>query len=524
MKHITKILIYAWLVLATCLQPWHTASIEVTISQKEDPTLVELSRQEIFHFYADIFDTYIPESYTYIQLNYKDVTQGHASYEDLQKLVYINAIQNSSKSAYLDKHMNAYVFYLLSSDILGIKLTNITPQSIHFLKSRNTTQQDLDFISSLISGKQTPRVDVPRLPSSTQDIEYKKEIFFDVYKTLLNKHYGKAEFDENEIINKAIEWLTQWTKDQHTVYFPPVESQWFTESLNGEYEWIGAYVDMKKPWVLEIITPIAGSPSEKSGLKWWDIVTHVDGQEVTEKNSLRQVISWIKWPAWSEVILTISRNNTTKDITVTREKIIIKDIEYSKTNSSTMYIQMKSFGEKSSQQFRNVLEEIQQDTRIRKIILDLRNNGGGYLWQVSNILSHFVPNNEPVAVVKYIGREEPLVSKWYEGIDLNKYRVVVLQNSGTASASEILIGTLKDYYPDITTIWEKSYGKWSVQTTKTYTDGSLLKYTIAKWYTGKTQTGIDGVGLMPDMELPLDDTRYLKNGYDNQLETAKRIR
>ena len=136
------------------------------------------------------------------------------------------------------------------------------------------------------------------------------------------------------------------------------------------------------------------------------------------------------------------------------------------------------------------------------------------------MLSYFVPKWEKTAIVKYHDSEKNYLSKWYELIDFKKYKIVILQNSWTASASEILIWTLKDYYPNIKLIWENTYWKWSVQVMKNYTDWSLLKYTIAKWFTGWSETWIDWIGIKPTIELEFDLENYKKNWYDNQLDKA----
>jgi carboxyl-terminal processing protease len=281
---------------------------------------------------------------------------------------------------------------------------------------------------------------------------------------------------------------------------------------------------MVEPGVLKITSPIPGSPSEKAWLKWGDIVLKVDWKEISRDNSLLEVVKWIKWPAWTDVILTIKRNWEIKDITVTRDKIIITDIESKKLNSRTYYIHIKSFWENVSREFKKSLEELKNSRNINKVIIDLRNDWGWYLDQVTEILSYFVPKWEKTAVVKYYNSSKDYISKWYEDINFSKYKIVILQNSWTASASEILIWTLKDYYKNLTIIGEQSYWKGSVQVMKWYSDGSMLKYTIAKWFTWWTETGIDWIWITPDYELEFDFEKFKKYWTDNQLNKAKTIR
>jgi carboxyl-terminal processing protease len=134
-------------------------------------------------------------------------------------------------------------------------------------------------------------------------------------------------------------------------------------------------------------------------------------------------------------------------------------------------------------------------------------------------LSYLVPEGKNLLTFKYIWFSENIPSSWYDWINLNNYKIIILENGGTASSSEIMIWTLKDYFPNIIVMWETSYWKGSAQTVREYTDGSSLKYTIAKWFTWWTETWIDGIGIKPDIEVELDIEAYQK-WIDNQLQKA----
>jgi carboxyl-terminal processing protease len=237
---------------------------------------------------------------------------------------------------------------------------------------------------------------------------------------------------------------------------------------------------------------------------------------------MSEVISWIKGPAGTIVTLTIQRewNIEPLILQVTRERIIINDIEYSKPNRTTAYIEIKSFWEKVDSQFKDALEEIANDNSIRKIIFDVRNNPGWYLQKVSNMLWYILPKNSVTAIVHQWDDDLEYKSKGQDIIDINKYKIIILQNGGSASASEIFTGTLKDYYSEITILWEQSFWKGSVQTLKNYYDGSTLKYTTAKWFTWKTRIGIDGIGITPDKMLLFDTEKWSELKIDNQLNQA----
>ncbi len=153
----------------------------------------------------------------------------------------------------------------------------------------------------------------------------------------------------------------------------------------------------------------------------------------------------------------------------------------------------------------------------------MRNNWGGYLDEVVTMLWYVIPKWEPVAVVKYVKDEWSYISKWQNLLDLNNYDVVFLQNSGTASASEIMIWTIKDYFPNVKIIWEKSYWKGSVQNIKEFFDGSSLKYTTAKWFTWKTKTWIDWVWIEPTEKVELDEQKLKDFKIDTQMDRALNI-
>jgi len=517
MKNINKkaLIIIQILILFFVNIIWVSA---VTITVNSD-IADEINFEDTFKFYSDIIDDNILDSYKYIKLNFKWVEKESELYKSLQKLVYFNLINNSETYIKKDKIISWYVFYTLLEKIFNLDVINLTNEKK--LKNRKANKWDLILAEKIINNKS---IELNNFVDKNKVIKNKKEIFSDVYSTILNSHYDKKNLSEEEVITSAIEWLAKWTDDKHTVYFPPTETKDFYESLNGEFEWIWSYVELEKPWVMKILSPIKNSPAEKAWLKWWDIVLKVDWREINEENSLREIVSWIKWPSWTNVTLTIKRNEKIFDVNITREKIIIKDVEFEKLNYNTFYIEIKNFWDHVSNNFKIALEELSKESKIKKIIIDLRSNWWGYLWEVSDMLSYFVEKWDNTAVVKYLNQEKSYKSKWYELIDFSKYKIVILQNSWTASASEIMIWTIKDYFPETIIIWEQSYWKWSVQTIKTYSDWSTFKYTVAKWFTWKTKTWIDGVWITPDIELEIDFEKYKKDGSDNQLEKAKQIR
>ncbi len=492
-----------------------TSWLKITTINLSETTKV--TKADIINFFAEYYSSQIPSSYKYIKVNYKNIIRWTKIEDSLKKLIYLDLIANNNINFETKKELNAWWFFRLSEKILWIEI--VDAETKEELLNRLTTKKDIKIVSDFIWNKNLSI----NSKTTNKEIKQKLAILSDVYKTLVDWHYNKDNLDEWKIIDSAISWITKWTEDKHTVYFPPLDSQSFNDSLSWEYEWIWAYVDMEKPGAVRIISPIPGSPSEKAWLKGWDLIIKIDWKEITEQNSLKEVVTWIKWPANTKVILTIDRDWKIFDIEVTRAKIIITDIESEILNYKTYYLQIKSFWENVSEDFKKNLEELKELKNINKLIIDLRNNWWGYLTEVTEMLSYFIEKWEKTAVVKYHDKEKNYISRWHELIDFSKYKIVILQNSWTASASEILIWTIKDYYPNIEIIWENSYWKWSVQVIKGYTDWSILKYTIAKWFTWLTETWIDWVWIKPTIELEFDLEKFNKNGFDNQLEKAKFI-
>lgn len=475
---------------------------------------IKVTNKYLLIYFSDFF-TNTPESYKYINLNYNNIDEWSALEHALKVLVYHDKIDNLNVSIKNDNIPNAYTFYKAASKILDFEFTLKKDE----LVARNIKQMDLDYVTKIFNVRLSKEIHDNNSTIWNEYLWEKEEIFNDVYKTLTNSHYDKENISTDDLIYWAIEWLAEWTWDKHTVFFPPVESADFTESLNWEFQWIWAYVEMTSPWVVTITSPISGWPAEEAWIQGWDIIIKADDNIVTEQNSLEEVVSWIKWEEWSTVTLTISRKWKEKVIEVVRWTIVVKNIEHERLKTSTYYIKLKTFWAWISWEFKEALEEINRHPSIKKIIIDLRNNGGWFLSEVTEMLSYVVPEWEPTAVIKYQWFNKIYRSAGYDLIDLSKYEIVVLQNSWTASASEIMIWTMSDYL-DITKIGEKSYWKGSVQTIKNYDDGSSFKYTIAKWFTWKTETGIDWIWINPDIELEYDIEKYKETGEDNQLNEA----
>ena len=492
-------------------------AIKIVSKEVNEKLNTEITVSDMFISFGEMYDSKIPESYKYIDVKMKGINNDKKLYSNIQKLVYVDVLKNVKITIKKSKKISAYNFYRFAEK--NYKIDIIKVSEVNELKSRKATFNDFELL------KKKFKIDRNSISLDwwNYELNNKKKIFSDVYNTLSNSHYSRDNLDKAKMIDEATKALTKATWDKHTVYFPPVDTKDFNESLNGEYEWIGAYVDMEKPWVFKIVSPLPDSPAEDAWLKWWDIVTHVNKKEITEDQSIREIVSNIKWKSGTEVLLTIKRWTRVFDVKVKRAHITIKEVEVKKLNNQTYYIRMKFFWPNISNEFKESLEVLKTDKKIKKIIFDLRWNWGWYLYQVSDILWHFVPKGEKTAVVKYYNNSQNYYSKWYSYIDFSKYKLIFLENGWTASASEIFIWTVKDYFPEATIIWEKSYGKWSVQTIKSYRDGSSLKYTIARWYTWKTEIWIDWIWIVPDIEIHME-SYWVEEKDDKQLQKAIRLK
>lgn len=480
----------------------------------------EATREDIFNTLWWMLTSQVRASFSSIAVQYSDVKKGSILSQNLQKLIYLDILPNKSSKVFPTKTMNAYIFYSLAEKVVGTEFMWENKLNANDLKKRNTLSSDIKYVSETYKNIIDEKASKDAIPKDSSEVEQVKEIFTDVYDTLKTSHYNHENLDEKQMMYSAIQWLTKGTGDKFTNYFPPVENQNFQDSLSGNYEGIGAYVDIVTPWQLTIVSPIIDGPAYKAGLKAGDIVTAIDDKIITENNSLTEVVWWIKWPAGTEVKLTVQRGwGSPFVLPIKRARITIKEVDTKTFNGDTFYIQIKSFWDNTYDGFTKALTTLKNTRGVSKIIFDLRNNPGGYLDVVNEMLGHFVPEWDTVSVIKYHDFSIQNRSSGYNDIDFSKYKIVILENGGTASAAEIMIWTLKDYFPKAEIIGEKSYGKGSVQTLKDYSDGSTLKYTIAKWYTGKTETGIDGVGIKPDMEVKLSD-EDIKSSTDSQLNAA----
>lgn len=340
-------------------------------------------------------------------------------------------------------------------------------------------------------------------------------LFWDVWNRLEEEYVDHDKIDREKLVYGAISGMVKAVGDPYTTFFPPVESKRFQEDVNGSFSGIGAEIGIRKD-VLTIITPLKGSPAERAGILAGDKILKINATSTAEL-SLEEAVGFIRGPQGTEVTLTITRNgaDTIKDIKIMRNTIVVPVIETKKIGNDIFYIHLLNFNETSALEFRKALQEMLVSGR-QKLVLDLRNNPGGYLHRAVDIASWFLPAGEAVAIEKRSdGSEFAYRSSGHKFLETTP--VVVLVNEGSASASEILAGALRDIR-GILLVGEKTFGKGSVQEYSELPQTTSIKITVAKWLTPKG-TSINDTGIEPDVIIkrtPED----VENDRDPQLDKA----
>ncbi len=341
-------------------------------------------------------------------------------------------------------------------------------------------------------------------------------LFWEAYNRLQEKFVNNDKIDTQDIIYGAISGMVESLDDPYTVFFPPQETKRFVEDVKGVFEGVGMEIDVIKGQ-LQVIAPLQDTPAFKAGLLAGDKILKVDDTSTIDI-TIYEAVKLIRGPRGTEVVLTIFRDdwNESKEIPITRGVIEVPSLRWELLeNDSIVHLKLYQFSGKAGFDFRKAVFEI-LDTSAKKIIIDLRNNPGGYLEIAQNIAGWFLENGELVVVEEFA--DGTTVEYRADGNPaLLDYKVVVLINKGSASGSEILAGALRDNR-DILLIGEKSFGKGSVQELVELRGGSSLKITIAKWLTPDGHL-ITDIGLEPDIEVELTVDDY-KQGKDPQLNKA----
>ena len=335
--------------------------------------------------------------------------------------------------------------------------------------------------------------------------------FLDVYSDVVNGYY--KDVDKNKAVESAISGMMQYLGDKYTTYLNDAESSNLTSSLSGTYKGIG--IAIKEGAIIEEV--FDNSPAKEVGLQKDDKIIAINDENV-ENKPLIDITSKIK-TSNSKIKLTVLRGNETLDVEVlvkelNKPVISSKTLDYN--NSKVGYIYIQTFSSTVHEQVRQSLNKLEQEN-ISGLIIDLRDNGGGYLTAAEDIASQFIEKGKKI----YSLETKDEIREIKDETDEKKYyNVVVLTNEGTASASEILASALKESY-GAKIVGKKTFGKGKVQQVKNLSDGTMVKYTTAKWLTPSGNC-VDGSGITPDVEIDIEKNEgQITN--DTQLERAMEV-
>ena len=358
------------------------------------------------------------------------------------------------------------------------------------------------------------------ITNAKNELYEKIDLFGEVLENIKKEYVD--EVDQAEVMDSAINGVLQ-SLDPYSAYMSPELFKEMQTDTRGEFGGLGIEIGMEAG-VVKVISPIDDTPAAKAGIKAGDYIVKIGGEQVQGK-SLLEAVKLMRGPVGTSIDLTVRRKNIKKPLEF---KIVRKIIEIQSVSSKTIgveknlgYIRLKSFNENSDKQFLKSIKDFEKKSNIKGYVLDLRNNPGGLLTQAINITDFFLDDGE---IVSTKGRRVSETRKFFarKGDRINGKPIVVLINNGSASASEIFAGALKDHKRAII-LGENSYGKGSVQSIIPLRNGGGMRITISKYYlpSGKS---ISEVGVTPDILVEEAEDNFLINSdKDNQLNYAIKL-
>ena len=340
-------------------------------------------------------------------------------------------------------------------------------------------------------------------------------------KTVIDEYY-LGEVDEEQLREYSYKGMIAGLEDPYSVYYTKEEYEDVEESSEGIFSGVGIVLtqDMETK-AITVVKPMKDGPAQKAGIKAGDILTKVEGEEISSDEDLSSVVSRVKGKEGTKVTLTFSRDGKEKDYTLTRQEIKNPTVEYEMLENKVGYIKITEFDEVTVEQFDDALSQLENDG-MKKLVLDLRDNPGGLLDAVVDIADRILPTGMIVYTEDKNGKKTEYEAKSVECVE---QPIAVLINGNSASASEILAGAIQDYKAG-TLVGTTSYGKGIVQNIFQLGDGSAVKLTIANYYTPKGRN-IHKKGIDPDVEVELKeslkDEIEIKKSEDNQLQEALKV-
>jgi len=354
---------------------------------------------------------------------------------------------------------------------------------------------------------------------SSNELYEKIDIFGEVLEKIKKDYVD--DVNQSEMIDSAINGVLQ-SLDPYSAYMSPELFKEMQTDTRGEFGGLGIEIGMEAG-VVKVISPIDDTPAAQAGIKAGDYIVKIGNDQVQGK-SLMEAVKLMRGPVGTSIELTIRRKNVKKplEFKITRKIIEIKSVnsEILGKNKDLGYIRLKSFNENTDKQFLDIVKKFEKNSKIEGYILDLRNNPGGLLTQAINITDFFLDDGE---IVSTKGRKASETRKFFakKGDEIRGKPIIVLINNGSASASEIFAGALKDHKRAII-LGENSYGKGSVQSIIPLRNGGGMRLTISKYYL-PSGNSISEVGIAPDITVKEEDDFTINSENDNQLNYALKL-
>lgn len=338
-------------------------------------------------------------------------------------------------------------------------------------------------------------------------------LYFEVWNSIKSNHVDKNKINDRDLFYGSLEGLAGATDDPYTVFMDPQLTSEFYDDLSGTFEGIGAEIGLRDD-MITVVAPLDGMPAQKAGLRASDKIYAIDGESALGL-TVSAAVKKIRGPKGTEVVLTVIRGEDKPfDIKITRDKIFVASVKTELRSDGIYIIKISNFNEDTDGLFNKAVNDILLK-QPRGIILDLRNNPGGYLETAVNVSSEWIEAGPVVA--EQFGENRRAEHPSNGLARLKDFKTIVLINEGSASASEIVAGALRDY-KKATIVGAKSFGKGSVQTVKDLSDGSSLKVTVAHWLTPAGDY-INDRGIEPEIKVEYTE-EDLKKDTDPQLNKA----
>ncbi|MFA5047804.1 MAG: S41 family peptidase [Patescibacteria group bacterium] len=342
-------------------------------------------------------------------------------------------------------------------------------------------------------------------------------LFWQVWSLVKDKYYVK-NIPDTKLFYGSLSGIVASLGDPYSVFMTPQDANQFQEDLKGNFEGIGAEIAVKDNSLI-VVAPLSDTPASRAGLRPKDMILKINGTSTAGMNA-NNAVSLIRGPKGTEVTLTIFRESWSvpKDIKIIRDNITVKSVTWSLKTREIAYIKIRQFNDDTVPMFEQAASEINSKSEVKSVILDLRNNPGGYLESAIEIAGEWIGDKVAVSEKLRDGSETKHHSD--SSPKLISYKTIVLVDGGSASASEIVAGALQDWGV-ATIVGTKTFGKGSVQDLTNLPDGSSVKLTIAKWFTPKGRS-IEDNGIEPDIKADLTEADYNKDK-DPQLDKAMEL-